>query len=99
MHDKCTATVTDFSKVAVPKMVVSVCNYSKTSQFNGIPVSVIARILDFNNGVECYQTVNTLITVLCFDCLTTQSFIAVYSAWCHTGGTFIPLQITARASG
>lgn len=45
-------------------MVFSVCDYSHTSCFNSIPVSVIARILDFNNSVEYYQTENTLITSL-----------------------------------
>lgn len=43
-------------------MAFSVCDYSQTPRFNGTPVSVIAWILDFNNGVEYYQTVNTLIT-------------------------------------
>ena len=53
-----------FLKVACLKMALSVCDYSQTSHFNSIPVSLITCILDFNNGVEYYQTVNTLITSL-----------------------------------
>lgn len=53
-----------FLKVACLKMAFSVCDYSQTTRFNSIPVSVIACILDFNNAVEYYQTVNTLITSL-----------------------------------
>lgn len=45
-------------------MAFSVCDYSQMSLFNSTPVSVIVCILDFNNGVEYYQTVNTLITSL-----------------------------------
>lgn len=45
-------------------MASSVCDYSQATGSNSIPVSVIACILDFNNGVEYYQTVNTLITSL-----------------------------------
>lgn len=51
-------------KVACLKMALSVCDYSQATRSNSIPVSVIACILDFNNGVEYYQTVNTLITSL-----------------------------------
>lgn len=53
-----------FVKVACLKMAFSVRDYSQMSPSNSTPVSVIVCILDFNNGVEYYQTVNTLITSL-----------------------------------
>lgn len=53
-----------FLVLARAKTAFFLCDYRQTLLFNSIPVPVIACILDFNNGLEYYQTANTLITSL-----------------------------------